>query len=105
LGPVNVAQVFDRAEPALVSALAAATELSARARIAAAEATLGLNALAPERMAEVYRGTPLTGAASAAAIRARALSSVAAAKAETRAGSARSKTCATLTGPNSSRNR
>src|SRR5262245_45750918 len=62
LGPVNVAQVFDRAEPALVSALAADTKLSARARIAAAEAALGLNAMAPELMAEVYRLTSLTGA-------------------------------------------
>jgi hypothetical protein len=62
LGPVNVAQVFDRAEPALVSALAVDTKLSARARIAAAEAALGLNALAPEMMAEVYRLTPLTSA-------------------------------------------
>ena len=63
LGPVNVAQVFDRAEPALISALAADTELSSRVRIAAAEAALSFNALAPERMAEVYRGTSLTGAA------------------------------------------
>ena len=62
LGPVNVAQVFDRAEPALISALAADTELSARVRIAAAEAALGLNALAPELMGEVYRRTSLTGA-------------------------------------------
>ena len=65
LGPVNVAQVFDRAEPALISALAADTELSSRVRIAAAEAALSFNALAPERMAEVYRGTSLTGAAGA----------------------------------------
>jgi hypothetical protein len=66
LGPVNAAQVFDRAEPALVSALAADTKLSARVKIAAAEAALGLNALAPELMAEVYRRTSLTGADPAA---------------------------------------
>jgi hypothetical protein len=62
LGPVNVAQVFDRAEPALISALATDTGLSARVRLAAAEAALGLNALAPELMAEVFRRTSLTSA-------------------------------------------
>jgi hypothetical protein len=62
LGPVNAALVFDRAEPALLSALAVDTELSAPLRIAAAEAALGLNALAPELMAEAYRQTSLTGA-------------------------------------------
>jgi hypothetical protein len=62
LGPVNAAQVFDRAEPALLSALAADPGLSAPVKIAAAEAALGLNALAPEAMAEIYRRTSLTGA-------------------------------------------
>jgi hypothetical protein len=62
LGPVNAAQVLDRAEPALLSALAADPELSAPVKIAAAEAGLGLNALAPEAMAEVYRRTSLTNA-------------------------------------------
>jgi len=62
LGPVDAAQVFDRAEPALISALAADSALGGRVRIAAAEAALGLNALAPERMAEVYRRTSLTSA-------------------------------------------
>ncbi len=62
LGPVDVAQVFDRAEPALIAALAADSELSPRVRIAAAEAALGLNALPPERMAEVYRRASLTSA-------------------------------------------
>src|SRR5262249_60225201 len=41
LGPVNVAQVFDRAEPALISALAADTALSRPGRIAAAGAPRG----------------------------------------------------------------
>ncbi|MBO0740092.1 MAG: hypothetical protein J2P51_01535 [Hyphomicrobiaceae bacterium] len=63
LGPVNVAQVFDRAEPALLAALAADTELGAPLKIAAAEAALGLNALAPELMASVYRQAVLTRAA------------------------------------------
>jgi len=61
LGPVDAALVFDRAEPALIAALAD-SELSPRVRIAAAEAALGLNALAPERMAQVYRRTSLTSA-------------------------------------------
>src|SRR5215831_3748493 len=62
LGPVDAAQVFDRAEPALISALAADSALGGRVRIAAAEAALGLNALAPELMAQVYRRTSLTSA-------------------------------------------
>jgi hypothetical protein len=62
LGPVNAAQILDRAEPALLSTLAADTRSNARAQIAAAEAALRLNALAPEAMAEVYRRQALAGA-------------------------------------------
>jgi len=62
LGPVNAQQIFDRAEPALLAALAADTSSSARVQIAAAEAALRLNALAPEAMAEAYRRPALAGA-------------------------------------------
>jgi hypothetical protein len=58
LGPINTGQILDRAEPALLSALAA--DSNANARVAAAEAALRLNALEPEAMAEVYRHTSLT---------------------------------------------
>jgi len=55
LGPVNGAQIFDKAEPALLSALAADARSDARLRIAAAETALRLNALSPETLADLYR--------------------------------------------------
>jgi hypothetical protein len=48
LGPVNGTQIFDKAEPALLAALALDTATEARLRIAAAETALRLNALSPE---------------------------------------------------------
>jgi len=62
LGSLNAASILDKAEPALLSALAADTKVNARVQIAAAEAALRLNALAPEAMAEVYRRQSLAGA-------------------------------------------
>jgi hypothetical protein len=55
LGPVNGAQVFDKAEPALLAALAGDANADGRLKIAAAEAALRLNALTPEAVAEIYR--------------------------------------------------
>ena len=62
LGPVNAAQIFDKAEPALLAVLAADPKAEARLQIAAAEAALRLNALSPEAVAEVYRRQSLAGA-------------------------------------------
>jgi hypothetical protein len=62
LGPVNGAQIFDKAEPALLSVLASDTQTDMRLRIAAAEAALKLNALTPEAMTEIYRRHPLGNA-------------------------------------------
>ena len=55
LGPVNAAQIFDKAEPALLSALAADGNADQRLQVAAAEAALRLNVLPPEAVADVYR--------------------------------------------------
>lgn len=55
LGPVNGAQLFDKAEPALLAALAQEETADARLRIAAAETALRLNALTPEALAKLYR--------------------------------------------------
>ena len=62
LGPVNASQVLDKAEPALLAMIAADAQADVRLRIAAAEAALRLNALAPEALAEVYRRQSLSGA-------------------------------------------
>ena len=51
-------QVLDKAEPALLVALAGAPTSDLRMRTAAAEAALRLNALSPEAVAEVYRRQP-----------------------------------------------
>lgn len=59
LGPVNAQQVFDKAEPALLAMLAGNGEADASLQIAAAEAALRLNAIAPDAMAQVYRGRSL----------------------------------------------
>jgi len=55
LGPVNAQQILEKAEPALLVVLAGDAKTDARARLAAAEAALRLNALAPEAVAEIYR--------------------------------------------------
>jgi hypothetical protein len=56
LGPVNTTQIFDKAEPALLTALATDEKTEPRVKIAAAEAALRLNALAPDAVAQIYRG-------------------------------------------------
>lgn len=58
LGPVNQNQVLEKAEPALLVALASAPTSDLHMRTAAAEAALRLNALPPEAVAEVYRLQP-----------------------------------------------
>ena len=58
LGPVNQTQVLEKAEPALLVALAGAPTSDLHMRTAAAEAALRLNALPPEAVAEVYRLQP-----------------------------------------------
>jgi hypothetical protein len=65
LGPVNSLQVFEKAEPALLAMLAADGHADARLQIAAAETALRLNAIAPEAVAEVYRGRALPRAGNA----------------------------------------
>lgn len=55
MGVVDVAQVFDRAEPALLAVLAGDTKLDAKLQVAAAEAALRVNALSTEAVAAVYR--------------------------------------------------
>jgi hypothetical protein len=65
LGPVNAAQIFDKAEPALLAVLAGDAKADPRLQIAAAEAALRLNAMTPEALAEVYRRQSLAGAGGA----------------------------------------
>ena len=55
LGPVNGRQVLDRAEPALLAVLAGDRNTDAATRVAAAEAAMRLNAIAPEIVAQTYR--------------------------------------------------
>jgi hypothetical protein len=58
LGPVAAAQVLDKAEPALLAALAADAGQDLQVRISAAEAALRLNALSPDAAADIYRQQP-----------------------------------------------
>src|SRR5436190_11730503 len=62
LGPINALQIFDKAEPALLTMLAGDTQADAPLQVASAEAALRLNALSPERVADVYRRQSLSGA-------------------------------------------
>jgi hypothetical protein len=62
LGPVNVAQVLDKAEPALLAVLAGDDQPDARTRVAAGERALAINAIAPEALAAIYRRHQLGGA-------------------------------------------
>jgi hypothetical protein len=66
LGPVDTAELVQKAEPALLVALARSPKADVRLRTAAAEAALRLNALAPEAVAEIYRTQPGPGASGAA---------------------------------------
>jgi hypothetical protein len=58
-GPIDGAQALQRAEPALVVALARSSALAIKLQVAAAERALHMNALSPEAVAEVYRRLPL----------------------------------------------
>lgn len=58
LGSVDGAKVVQKAEPALLVALAGSTAADVRLQTAAAEAALRLNALTPEAVADVYRRRP-----------------------------------------------
>jgi hypothetical protein len=58
LGPINALQIFDKAEPALLSVLAGDSGSDVRLQIAAAEAALRANALSPEAVAQAYRRQP-----------------------------------------------
>jgi hypothetical protein len=62
LGPVDALQIFDKAEPALLAMLAGDAQGDARVQIAATEAALRLNALAPETVVQTYRRQSLSGA-------------------------------------------
>jgi hypothetical protein len=55
LGPVDAMQVLDRAEPALLVALAADQRTDARVAAAASEAALRLHAAPPDTLAAAYR--------------------------------------------------
>lgn len=61
LGPVDPLKVLERAEPALLAMLAGDTGGDPKMQVAAAEAALRRNALAPEAVAEVYRRQVLAG--------------------------------------------
>ena len=58
LGPVSQMQVVEKAEPALLVALARAPTSDVRMRTAAAEAALRLNAMPPDAVVDVYRLQP-----------------------------------------------
>lgn len=65
LGPVNAQQVVDKAEPALLAMLAADAGADVRVQLAAADAAMRLNAIAPDAVAAVYRRHAATGAGNA----------------------------------------
>ena len=58
VGPVSEMQVVEKAEPALLVALAGAPTSDVRMRTAAAEAALRLNAMPPDAVVDVYRLQP-----------------------------------------------
>jgi hypothetical protein len=58
MGPVDAAQVLEKAEPALLVALAQSGALDVKVQVAAAEAALRLNAMTPEAVGAVYRRLP-----------------------------------------------
>jgi hypothetical protein len=55
IGPVDVSQILDKAEPALVSALTTGVATDIRSRVAAAEAGARLHALGGRELADVWR--------------------------------------------------
>lgn len=70
-GLVDPAPPLERAEPALLAALAQAASLSPDLRVAAAEAAARLNLIDPAALAEAYRQHPFTPAELAQALSAR----------------------------------
>ena len=60
LGPVNAAQIVDKAEPALVAVLSQDAKVEPRVQLAAAEAALRLNVLQPQGVADVFRRRAVT---------------------------------------------
>ena len=67
MGPVDAAHIFDKAEPALLAALASDAAVDVRLRTAGAEAALRLHALAPEAVADIYRQQVVATAAASSA--------------------------------------
>ncbi len=63
LGPVEDGELFEKAEPALLVALATAAGGEPRLRIAAGEAAARRNALAPDALAQIYRAAADTAQA------------------------------------------
>lgn len=57
-GPVSEPHTLEKAEPALLVALAGATTSDLRMRTSAAEAALRLNAMSPDAVADIYRQQP-----------------------------------------------
>jgi hypothetical protein len=57
-GPIDGSQALEKAEPALLVALAGSTALYAKIQIGAADAALRLNVMTPEAVAGVYRRLP-----------------------------------------------
>jgi hypothetical protein len=60
LGPVNAAQIVDKAEPALLAVLSQDAKVEPRVQLAAAEAALRLNMLQPQGVADVLRRRAVT---------------------------------------------
>ncbi len=63
LGPIDPAQVLDKAEPALLVAMATSKDADPRSIVLAAEAAATVNALTPERLGEIYAGVATPAAA------------------------------------------
>ena len=62
IGPVDAGQILDKAEPALLSALAGATTTDHRLRVAAAEAAARAHAIDADALGEVWRAGGATTA-------------------------------------------
>jgi hypothetical protein len=60
LGPVDASQIIDKAEPALLTALASPSTADTRLRAMAAEAASRINAIAPVALADAYRAVQST---------------------------------------------
>lgn len=58
MGPVEAAQVLERAEPALLTAIAMDAKAEPKLRVAAAELAAAATAITPGELADVYRSAP-----------------------------------------------